>query len=148
MKRMIVAIVALLGTMSVFAGNGTNSSENNKAQEAFRKDFSDAANVVWAPGKDYLQATFTRNGKTYFAFYSEDGELMSVAHNMLSTQLPAPLFNALKTTYSDYWITELFELNSETGVSYYVTLENAGKRIILQSAGGSDWHLYKKEKKD
>jgi hypothetical protein len=148
MKKFIIALAALFTTAAGFAKGNDNGMVDRKVLEAFRKDFTAANNVSWETGKDYLQATFTINGQTLFAFYSEEGEQVGVAKNMLSTQLPAVLYNDLKNNYGDFWITELFEMTTASGTSYYMTLENAGKRIVVKSDGSTDWSLYKKERKD
>jgi len=61
--------------------------------------------------------------------------------------LPVNLQNNLKTTYSKYWISDLFEVANHDGTSYYVTLEDGDKKIVLKSANGSDWNTYKKDRK-
>jgi len=53
----------------------------------------------------------------------------------------------LKKNYSGYWISDLFEVAKNNGTSYYVTLENGDKKVVLTSANGSDWSTYKKDRK-
>jgi hypothetical protein len=54
----------------------------------------------------------------------------------------------LKRDYSGYWISDLFEIASDDQTSYYVTLENMDKTIVLKSAGTSLWNVYTKIKKE
>jgi hypothetical protein len=54
----------------------------------------------------------------------------------------------LKKNYEGYWITDLFEIATDSQTSYYVTLENADHKIVLESVGVQGWQSYKKEKKN
>lgn len=46
-----------------------------------------------------------------------------------------------------YWVSDLFEVAKNGTTSYYITLENADTKLVLQSTGGSNWSEFKKEKK-
>ena len=143
MKKMIVA-VAMLVTMSAFANE---KNVNPKALSAFKTEFSTAREVEWTTTSDYYRAAFDMNGQKVFAFYNTDGEFMGLARNISSAQLPVYLQSSLKKNYDGYWISDLFEIANNYGTSYYVTLEDGDKKIVLKSAGGSDWSTYKKDRK-
>ena len=87
------------------------------------------------------------NGAKVFAFYNMDGELMGLTRNISSAQLPVNLQTSLKRNYNGYWISDLFEVANNNGTSYYVTLENGDKKVVLTSANGSEWSTYKKDRK-
>jgi hypothetical protein len=53
----------------------------------------------------------------------------------------------LKKDYSDYWISDLFEVANNEGTSYYVTLENADTKMVLKASDGKSWRSYSKVKK-
>ena len=76
-----------------------------------------------------------------------DGDLMAVTRNILSNQLPVNRLVYLSKHFKDYWISDLFEMNSNGETSYYITLENADNRMVLRSVGNGEWELYKKESK-
>ncbi len=42
---------------------------------------------------------------------------------------------------------DLFEIQTESGTSYYATVENADQMIVLKSEGSSGWQIFQKEKK-
>jgi len=73
--------------------------------------------------------------------------LMGLTRNISTAQLPVSLQANLKKNYSGYWISDLFEVAKNNGTSYYVTLENGDKKVVLTSANGSDWSTYKKDRK-
>jgi hypothetical protein len=145
MKRMMITLVMIVTlTSGAFAGNEKIKQE---VLDAFKNKFPYAQDVTWTEGDSYYQATFTFNGARLNAFYSTEAKLKYVARNIISTQLPLYLQNSLKMNYAHYWITDLFELSGKKGFSYYITLEDADEKVVLKSAAGSDWELYKKTEK-
>jgi hypothetical protein len=147
MKKIILSLATVLMIgLSAFADKGTEI--NQLAVRAFTKDFASAKNAVWEQKKDYVKVTFTFNDLILFAYYNNSGELQAVVRNILSDQLPISLLTELKKEYSGFWISELFEMASEDQTTYYVTLENADKTLVLKSAGVSGWSLYSKTKKE
>ena len=147
MKKIILSLATVLMIgLSAFAGKGTDV--NQQAKEAFTKDFASAKNAVWEQKKDYVKVTFTFNDQVLFAYYNNSGELQAVVRNILSDQLPISLLAELKKEYSGFWISELFEMASDDQTTYYVTLENADKTLVLKSSGASNWSVYSKTKKE
>jgi hypothetical protein len=147
MKKSILsmALVLLLGVSSTFA----NDSEgvNQKVASSFKKEFANAKDVKWESSKDYVKATFTLNGQVLFAYYSENGDMLAMTRNITSSQLPIVLLNDLKKEYSNFWITDLFEMAAGNETAYYVTLESADSIVVLKSNNSTSWEQFKKEKK-
>ena len=83
-----------------------------------------------------------------FAYYADNGKLLAVVRNILSSQLPTDLQADLKSSYGDYWITELFELNGEGQNCYYISLENADTKLVLRSTGDNTWEVYQQTDKN
>ncbi len=46
----------------------------------------------------------------------------------------------------DYWVTELFQVNSEDSTNYYIQFKNADETIVLSTDGFDQWHLYSQNK--
>jgi hypothetical protein len=137
MKKSILMWVMMLtmGLTSTFANN--EETINQRAVSSFKKDFTNAQDVKWESGKDFVKATFKINDQVMFAYYSQRGDLMAVTRNILSSQLPINLLTNLKKSYNTYWISDLFEVSSSTDASYYVTLQSSDhtqrkKRIYKQ----------------
>jgi len=147
MKKIILAIGLLLslGMTHAFAGNGGDT--NDAVRASFNKDFTEARNVIWEKQRDFIKATFNMNGLVLYAYYKADGELLAITRNLLSNQLPILLRGDLKKNYSDYWITDLFEVASGDQTSYYSSLENADEVLVLKSDGFNGWMVYKRIKK-
>jgi hypothetical protein len=146
MKKMMItlAMIVTLGTMSAFAGEENVSPI---VLDAFNNEFTSAKEVEWSAGSNYYKATFTFNGNHVFAFYNTEGELLGLTRYISSLDLPLPLQGDLKKNYSDYWITDLFEVANNDGTNYYITLENADSKVVLKASGNNTWKTYKKTRK-
>lgn len=126
--------------------NGQNNT-NSKIEASFQKDFKNASLISTEAGRNFTKLTFKMNDIVLFAFYSDNGQLLAVTRNILSSQLPIELMMELKKDYGNYWITELFELNGDDQNYYYVSLENADSKLVLRSSGDS-WEFYQKSAKN
>jgi hypothetical protein len=147
MKQFFLSIAAMLVlSISAFA-NGGEDNVNQQAVSSFKKDFANATNCMWELRNGGLsKATFSLNGQILFAYYNNDGDLQAVVRNIISDQLPINLLASLRKDYGDCWISDLFEIAANDQTTYYVTVENGDKKIVLSSSG-SDWETYSKEKK-
>ena len=141
MKKMILAFGLTLCMSFAFAGDENVSP---KVLNAFKDDFTTAKEVEWSAGSNYYKAAFTFNGNHVFAFYNMDGELLGLTRYISSLDLPINLQKDLKKNYSDYWISDLFEVANNGGTGYYITLENSEKKIVLKAVDGNGWTTFKK----
>ena len=147
MKKFFLSLITTAFiTLSSFAN--TVAEVNQTVIKSFQKEFNNASNVEWTLVNGLNKATFTLNGNVLFAFYTNSGERIALTRNLTSDQLPIVLTSDLKKNYEGYWITDLFEIATDNQTSYYVTLENADQKIILESVGVQGWQSYKKEKKN
>jgi hypothetical protein len=141
------AFVAMLLTFSSTFATPTYDS-NEAVKVAFHKDFKKAEIMATEVKTTYTKLTFKMNDVVMFAFYSDNGQLLAVTRNITSNQLPIQLLLELKKNYSDYWITDLFELTGDGASNYYITVENTESRITLRSDGSNNWELYEKKVKE
>ena len=144
MKKIIVTLAVALSTLCSFAGE---VNVNAKVLDAFNSNFATAKEVTWTASRNYYKAAFVFNDQHVFAFYNADGELMGLTRYISSLDLPISLQASLKKDYSNYWISDLFEVSNSEGTSYYITLENADAKVVLKSAGSEDWKTYQKKTK-
>lgn len=140
-----LATVLMLG-FSVLA-NGNDNAIPQQARNAFKKDFSMASNIKWEQKNNFLRATFSLNGQILTAYYYSNGDLQAVVRNITSDQLPINLMTGLRNEYTAFWITDLFEISSDGQTTYYVTIEDSDKKIVLKSTELSSWEVYSKERK-
>ena len=147
MNKFILSIATvLMMSFSAFA-SGNDNAVSQQARNAFKKDFASASNISFEQKDSYVKATFSLNGSILYAYYSNDGDLQAVVRNIVSDQLPISLLADLKKDYDGFWITDLFEISSNEQTTYYVTLENSDKKIVLKSSGTNYWDVFSKEKK-
>jgi hypothetical protein len=141
------AIVAMLLTFSSSYATPTDDS-NGTVKVAFHKDFKKAELMATEVKATYTKLTFKLNDVVMYAYYSDNGELLAVCRNITSNQLPIQLLLEVKKNYSDYWITDLFELTGDGASNYYITLENADNSVTLRSTGSNSWDVYNKKTKE
>jgi hypothetical protein len=120
---------------------------NEKVLNNFQKEFVGAKEVAWQKGEEFMKVSFILNEKVFIAYYNEEGEKLALVRNISRLDLPLSLQENLKDSYSQYWITDLFEFNGKDDSAYYITIENADVKITLKSFGMSGWTLYKKSTK-
>lgn len=145
MKKMILTLAIAVSSLGAIAADG-EKEVSPKVLDAFKNEFATAKEVAWTVSEQYCKASFTYNNKHVFAFYSADGELLALTHYLSPNDLPLNLLNSLKKNYSDYWISDLFEVAKNDGTTYYVTLEDADMKIILKASSGN-WTVHQKSKK-
>jgi hypothetical protein len=149
MKRSIYQFAlatALILTVGISSSFATPVNDLDNINASFHKDFRKAELLATNVTADYTKLTFKMNGMVLFAFYSGDGKLLAVTHNIVSTQLPIQLMMDLRRNYSDYWVSDLFECDADGNTSYFLTIENADSKVTLRSNGG-DWETYTKSTK-
>jgi hypothetical protein len=147
MKKIFLSLaaVALMGISAFANGNGEIVSQRTLA--AFKSDFASATHTTWERKDGFIKATFSFNGQTLYAYYDYNGELKAVVRNIVSDQLPINLLTSLKQEYPDYWISDLFEISADNATTYYVTIENSDKKIVLKSDASAYWNVFSKQKK-
>jgi len=140
----------LMMTVSSFFVTTSNATDivSPRALKSFATTFSTATEASWTVTENYYRVEFLLNGQTLNAFYNEDGKLIGVSRNISSLQLPIILQTELKKDFPKYWITDLFEMSTDNGAEYYITIEDADTKTVLKSSStSSSWMLYKKLKK-
>ena len=144
MKKLVLTLAIAITTLSAFAGE---AGVDQKVLNAFNKDFKTAKEVEWTIGTNYYRADFTYNEKHVFAYYERSGELIALTRYVSPNDLPLALQGSLKKNFSDYWISDLFEVANNEGTSYYVTVESAETKIVLKASDGKTWDQFSKSKK-
>jgi hypothetical protein len=147
MKRASIPIIILL-SLCITAVFGATIPVNGKILASFRKEFSKASEESWKTLNGYEVVSFRTENKYLTAYYLESGELKAVTRNVSTDQLPIYLQNSLKTSYKDYWITELFEIASDSETRYFVSIENPDQKLVLNSVDSVDWNIVERADKN
>jgi hypothetical protein len=141
MKKTILSIVFGLALFSTAFAKAPEKT-TDRAIASFMKDFHKASDVIWSANSNYIMAAFEMDNQTLFAYYDFQGNLVGVVHHILTSSLPADLSKDIKKHYSNYWVSELFQVSSEQGDAFYIQLRNADETIVLTTEGTGSWHLY------
>jgi|SRR5580692_1348132 hypothetical protein len=145
MKKIMTAFaITMLGlTGSSYATTPKSDAVPANVESEFSQQFTTAMDVRWEEGKDFFKATFEDWGRTLFAFYADNGDLMGVATNLSTNTLPERLRAQVRVSYAGYWVTDLFGYHNADEKGFVITLENADKVIVLKSVGNESWSVYK-----
>jgi post-segregation antitoxin (ccd killing protein) len=145
MKTLFLTLITMV-SFSSFKAAAQDINVSASVVNAFQSSFKQASEVHWKEAGNYMKADFNMNGQYVSAFYDQNATLIAVTKNISPVQLPVTLQTSLKASYEDYWISEVFELSDQNGISYYTTVENGDSKITLKSIGSS-WSTYKKSRK-
>ena len=156
MKKKILLLSIALVSFTVFSFAAVTPTTANVAPatisknviNSFNREFSNASDIKWESNANFIKAQFTVNDMVLFAYFNNSGELIAVTRFISPNQLPLELLSSLKKTNAGYWISDLFEIRTESGTAYYATIENADQIVILKSEGINGWQTFQKEKKD
>ena len=144
MKQMIMTLAIAISSLTAFA---SDENVSKPVLNSFNREFSTAQEVKWTTGTDYYKATFILNEQYISAFYNTQGELMALARNIASVNLPLKLQNKLRNDFTSYWISDLFEMSDDEGTHYYITLEKGDSKMVLRSDDNTDWRMFRKSAK-
>lgn len=130
MKQIIlsIAFTLILSMPDIFANN--ERADDSLVQVTFGKEFPRAEHVKWSRNGDYMKASFILDDIGVVAFFSQDGELVGSARNVLYSQLPLVVVTSFekrftKANISGIGITEI----TNAGRSRYMfPLELNGKK--------------------
>jgi len=147
MKQASISISILLSFCATMAF-GAIAPVNGKILASFRKEFSKAKEESWKTLNGYEVVSFRVENKYLTAYYLESGELKAVTRNISTDQLPIYLQNSLKSSYKDFWITELFEIASDSETHYFVSIENTDQKLVLNSVDSVDWNIVERTDKN
>ena len=156
MKKRILLLSIVLVSFTAFSfaavtptsASVAPASVSKNVINSFNREFANASNIQWEIKANFVKAQFNVNEMVLFAYFNKSGELIAMTRFISPNQLPLELLTSLKKSNSNYWVSDLFEIQTETGTSYFATVENADQIVVLKSEGISGWQTFQKEKKN
>src|SRR5215471_7160839 len=124
MKKIIIMLAMMLTLTTTWAFTGEKAISKT-ALASFKAEFAGATEASWYADNDFYRVTFILNDEKLFAFYTTDGEFMTVTRYISPVQLPLYLQNNLKKFNRNAWVSDLVEVSTRSRTTYYATLENA-----------------------
>lgn len=146
MKLITITLAALLSLASI-KSHANEVKVSPAVLQSFKTEFVNATEIKWSESNNIYKAEFYYAAQYVAAYFDENGEMIAVTKNISSHELPLSLQKSLKKFYTNYWITNLFELTDASGTNYYLTVENADTRITLKSNSTYGWSVYLKSNK-
>lgn len=131
MKKLFIAAVlaVALGT-SAFAGDANKLSY--RVKNNFELNFEGAKNVNWTVRESFVKASFILAGEQVEAFFSTEGELIGTARKVQYDALPVKALKKIESKHPEAKVLESIEYDHEGDRNYFVSLEDKGKKHILQ----------------
>jgi hypothetical protein len=139
----ILLIVFTAGIASAYSGE---EKVNPAILTSFQKEFSFAKNVKWEISGGVTKAYFSLNEQGFLAVYNGEGELISVARNILYMQLPLSVIKSLEENYSDADLAGITEITKGNETIYLVTADRKGKRHLLKATASGNITVVKRLK--
>jgi len=125
---------------------------NNISTRAIRNfvmNFPEVSNETWFCTPDLFVATFTLNDINYRVDYDRTGSWIETFRIYDETKLPLDVWQAVKSSYYDYAIYQVQEIEQpHQPIVYVVHLDGKKKLINLQVCNGAvyEWQKFKKSK--
>lgn len=131
MKRTILALALnlLVGLTSIMAAD---PQVDPRILANFKKEFGDARQIRWDVNREFTRAHFLLNQQGLIAYFDREGELVSLARNILYNQLPITVIKSLEKKFPSTEFSGIVEVTSNNETSYLMTVEQKGKKLQLQ----------------
>jgi hypothetical protein len=131
MKKSIIVFSAILTVITATAFVGAKPG-GNPAEATFQKEFNGATNVKWTEGKDVISASFILSESHIIAYFSNDGELLGTARNVLFNQLPLAVIKEINNRYGDAPISDIIEYTSGLDTYYGMYVDTPTKHLKIK----------------
>jgi hypothetical protein len=119
------------------ASNAKASKMASRALKDFQKSFQDVANADWtATSEGGFVANFTENNVKSTVYYNSNGRWMHTIKRYDEKQLPKDIRQLVRSTYYDYNITSVEEVNVNLQVIYLVHIHGENHSKTLRIADG------------
>jgi len=109
---------------------------NSLAARDFHKKYANAENVTWVQGKNGTSVYFTFEGIKMRSTYDKAGRREYTIKYFDETTMPAGLRHLVKSTYYDYSIDHVSEIERNQEISYLVKMQNAMEILTVKVVNG------------
>lgn len=128
---MALSVILAVGLPAAMAGDAIEVDP--RVLSAFQKEFSPAKDVTWEVGDEHSMARFLMYDQHFIAYFTNSGELIGTARNILYIQLPLSIIKQLENRYTEVEITSITEFTRDGETSYYLQATGKGKKLLLQA---------------
>ena len=142
MKKKLLILGSVLTLAIYSASAATPPDVPALVQNELQREFKGASDVKWKATDRFYKASFSVNGQNLQAFFATDGEFIGVSRNITFEQLPLAISTEAFEKSKDNKLTDLFEISSDRGTEYYMSLQNAKGKTNVYKSGGESWSRY------
>ena len=147
MKKLFFA--ALIATTVATSSFATDANKINfRIMQAFKSEYSNAANVNWTLRSTYAKATFQKDGQPIDVFYNLSGELIGISRQISIDDLPTNAKRIFAKKYAGYNVKEAIIFESEEEKAFYISAGNEQESVILKVSDIGSLSIYKKDRKN
>ena len=139
-RKIIVLTAAFLMSISVMFAQEVKTVPPFIVK-AMQAEFKDAVNVQWKMVDPFYKVILTVDETELEAFYSAEGKLTAVSRKLTIDQLPLALMKEVKEKAKTHTISDLFELLTDKGTEYFLSITNEKETKTFRS-DGQDWERY------
>lgn len=144
MKKFFLALsVSLAVVLTAAAHPGT--SENPRAEQAFKKMFAGASHVSWSEVKEgFLKVSFVWGDHRTIAFFDKNAHFVGSIRGLFFKELPLSVAKSVTDHFNNPVVIEVNEIFNEDGINYALVIESKNKKynVRLSSLG----HVLNKER--
>jgi hypothetical protein len=146
MKKILVALSLLLtvGLTSAFA---SEPKVNPSVLASFKQEFSFVKDAEWTVNDEYSTAVFILADRRIVAYFSNEGEYLGSARDLIFNQLPMAVINAINKRFGDIGVYEIVERAIGAETFYYMTVEYANKILRIEATPSGSLSIIKKVRK-
>lgn len=142
-KILFTAIMAAAVTLSSFAADVTKV--NRIILNKFATEYAGAENVSWKVTNEFTKASFVFEAEALEVFYNADGEQIATSKKVDFKSIPFSAQKTIRNKYASYAVLETVLLEKAgIGTHFYVSVENNGKKKVLEVSLLGDVSVYNK----
>lgn len=134
MKNILVLIIALGLSNSIFAQKISEKEVPAAVKSIFKTHFPGVSKVKWEKEKEHFEAEFEQNKTETSALFDGNGNWLETEVEITVNQLPAAASDYIKTNYKGQKIKEAARITDASGAVTY-EVEIKGKELIFDKNG-------------
>jgi hypothetical protein len=147
MKKMFVMLAAVIITASAWANPSPAAIENEKAKEAFRKEFTEAKEVSWTQKEGYYLVSFKLNNDWMLAWYTGDGEMQAVQRSIQTSQMTYLSAKTVEELAANKNLLNVAEISKEGELFYLVKIDDDKCVSVYKIFTSGEYNRISKTKK-
>lgn len=142
MKKVLFAIA--LSTCLVLSASAQDKSQEKlketdlptAVKTSFKTTFPNAKDVDWKMKEGKYKVDFELNGLDHLASFDADGKLIARGMKIRQSELPSAVSTAVKSTYADREIDNVYRVDKNGTAYYLVKLDGNPETKVLYTTDG------------